>query len=254
MRRTESDPDGLARIEGALADRCDRACALLVFAGASAVAARLEPPLRPFWMLAALIAAAGAVVAGVAAAAAREERDAVLDRILIAAPAAAHDGPVAGRAGRIGSPRGRARLAGRLDRLVDRSRRGARGECFHTGLVRMHAPRLRAIAARLRAAEAPASAVARLNRLLADPGSPLVAREADVQRFAAWVRQIEIDLATPVPVSSRRAFDRPQARPDRGGAALLRAEPARGRVPGQADGRGGRLRREGADPGGRHRR
>jgi hypothetical protein len=254
MSCTESDSERLARAEGTLAAHCDRAWTLLVLAGASTAAATLEPPLRSFWALAALIAACGAALTGVAAAAARQERDAVLDGILIAAPGAGRDGAVAGRARRIGSPRARAQLAGRLDRLVARSRRGARAECFQTGLVRMHAPRLRAIAARVRAADAPASALARLNRLLTDPGSPLVARDADPQRFGAWVRQIEIDLATPVPVSSRRAFDRPQARPDRGGAALLRPEPARGRVPGQADGRGGRLRREGADAGGRHRR
>jgi hypothetical protein len=254
MSTTESDRERLARAEDTLVNRCDRAWGLFVLAGASAGAARLEPPLRSFWVLAALIAACGSGLFGTAAAGARDERDAVLDEILIVASRTAREDAVGDRARRIGSPRARAGLARRLDALVARSGRGGRAECFQAGLVRAHAARLRAIAARLRAADAPAPALARLHRLLRDPGSPLVARDPDGQRFAAWLRQIEIDLGTPVPVSSRRAFDRPQARPDRGGAAVLRPEPARGRVPGQADGRGRRLRREGADAGGRHRR
>jgi hypothetical protein len=244
----------LGRTQEALAARCDRACSLAVLAGASGVAARLEPAIASFWALAAVIAACGAALAATAACAARDDRDAALDAVLIAAAGAPGNGAAADRARRIGSPRARARLAGRLEALVSRSLRGGRAECFQTGLVRLHAARLRTIAARLRAGEAPASALARLNRLLADPVSPLVARDADNQRFGAWLRQIEIDLGTPVPVSSRRAFDRSQARPDRGRAALLGAEPARGRVPGQADGRGRRLRRQGADARGRLRR
>jgi hypothetical protein len=59
----------------------------------------------------------------------------------------------------------------------------------------------------------PVSALARVNRLLWDPAGPLVRRPADAERFAAWLRQIEVDMglpappraASPVPVSSRRA-------------------------------------------------
>ena len=53
------------------------------------------------------------------------------------------------------------------------------------------------------------------------------------------------------PVSSWRVACRPQARSDRLGAAVLGSEQARDRVPGQADGRGGYLRRQGADARGR---
>jgi hypothetical protein len=66
----------------------------------------------------------------------------------------------ADRARRIGSPRARATLAGRIDALVARSRRGAPAERFQTGLVRVHADRLRVIAERVRAADAPASGLA----------------------------------------------------------------------------------------------
>jgi hypothetical protein len=243
----------LACTEEALAARCELAWVLLVLACASAVAGRVEPALGAFWDWAAVIATGAAALAGSAALGARRERDGVLDGMLIAGPMVCPD-VAAARARRIGSPRARARLAARLEALVVRSRRGGRFECFQTGLVRMHAARLRAVAGRLRHDEVPVSAIARIHRLLADPASPLVGRDTDVQRFAVWVRQIEIDLATPGPVSSRRALDRSQTRPDRGGAALLRPEPARGRVPGQADGRGRRLRRQGADAGGRHRR
>ena len=231
MSSTRSDRERLERVEGALLARCDAAWVLLVLSAASAVAARLEPLRGSVWDWAAVIAAGASALAGAAALGARHERNGVLDAMLIVAPLACGEGPAARRARRIGSPRARMRTAARLDALVVRARRGGRGECFQTGLVRVHAVRLRAIAVRLRASDPPVSALARIHRLL-----------------------IEIDLGTPVSVSSRRALDRSQARSDRGGAALLRTEPARGRVPGQADGRGRRLRREGADAGGRHRR
>ena len=40
----------------------------------------------------------------------------------------------------------------------------------------------------------PVSALARVNRLLWDPAGPLVLRPADGERFAAWLRQIEVDM------------------------------------------------------------
>ena len=140
----------LACTEEALAARCELAWVLLVLACASAVAGRLEPALGAFWDWAAVIATGAAALAGSAALGARRERDDALDAMLIAAPMAAADGATAARACRIASPRARARLAGRLEALVVRSARGGRFECFQTGLVRIHAARLRAVAAQLR--------------------------------------------------------------------------------------------------------
>jgi hypothetical protein len=187
----------LACTEEALAARCELAWVLLVLACASAAAGRLEPTFGPFWDWAAVIATGAAALAGSVVLGARRERDGALDVILIVGPTASADGATAARARRITSPRARARLAARIEALVVRAERVPRSECFQTGLVRTHAARLRAMAAMLHRDEVPVSAIARINRLLEDPTSPLVARDADVQRFAVWVRQIEIDLAGP---------------------------------------------------------
>src|SRR3954452_25545112 len=81
MTRTESDSELVARLERALAARGERAWSLVILAGASALAARLEPPLGAFWDWAALIAACASALAGAAALGARGERDAALDGI-----------------------------------------------------------------------------------------------------------------------------------------------------------------------------
>jgi hypothetical protein len=103
-------------------------------------------------------------------------------------------------------------LAARLDALVARADRAPNRECFQAGLVRLHRSRLRRIALAMRSGVPVAdSAVARVNRFLWDPGSPLVRRPDDDERFSAWLRQIEVELgltcaapaATPIPVSSR---------------------------------------------------
>ena len=97
MTRTESDSERLACLDGALAVRCELAWSLFVLAGASALAARLEPPLGAFWDWSALIAACASALAGAAALGARNERDAALDVILIVSPAAAGGGAAANR-------------------------------------------------------------------------------------------------------------------------------------------------------------
>ena len=153
MSSIAPDRARLARLEEAQSARYDLAWVLLVLAAASAVAGRVEPPLGSFWDWAAVIAAGASAFAGAAALGARRERDRALDAWLIAASPASYDGRAAMRACRIGSPRARAGLATRLEALVVRSGRGGRAECFQTGLVRMHAARLCAVARRLRAGD-----------------------------------------------------------------------------------------------------
>jgi hypothetical protein len=71
MSRTECDRERVARLDGALEARCDLAWTLFVLAGASAVAARFEPPLEAFWDCAALIAACASALVAAAPPAAR---------------------------------------------------------------------------------------------------------------------------------------------------------------------------------------
>ncbi len=221
-----------AHLEAVVHDRLARAWSLAVLAAAAAVAALVEPVLAAFFTATSAIAAAASAAQLLAARRARREADAVLDAILIGAVDPPGSGALQRRARRNSSRRHRRRLARRLESLVDRAERSPRRECFQTGLVRLHSRRMCAIAGALRREPPPAaSAVARVHRLLWDPASPLVRREADAMRFSAWLRQIEVDLgatraAAAVPVSSRRAVDRSQARSDRVRAALRGARQA----------------------------
>jgi hypothetical protein len=201
-----------AQLEGAIARRRERVASLVALAGASAVAALLEPALAPFWDRAAAIAAAAAAATLLAAAGAGSEAEYGLDAMLIAAAGHPRGGALRRRAERISSQRHRRLVARRLAALVARADRAPNRECFQAGLVRLHRSRLLEIARAVRDGEpAAASALARVNRFLWDPGSPLVRRPDDDERFSAWLRQIEVELGltraapapTPVPVSSR---------------------------------------------------
>jgi hypothetical protein len=223
--------DALARLELLIQARRERAWSLAVLA-AAAIAALLEPVPTSFFAATSAIAAAASAAQLLAARRAGGDADRVLDAILIGAVDVPGSGALARRARRNSSRRHRRRLARRLESLVDHAQRNPRRECYQTGLVRLHSERICAIAGTLwRESPPAASAVARVHRLLWDPGSPLVRREADAVRFSAWLRQIEVDLgaaraAAPVPVSSRRAVDRSQARSDRVRAALRGARQA----------------------------
>jgi hypothetical protein len=229
---SSTDGQRRARLEELVRDRRERALTLAVLAVASAVAAALEPALAPFWIAASAIAVAASAAVLLAARRAGGEADTVLDAMLIGVVGTPGSAALARRARRNSSLRHRRRLARRLESLVDCAERNPRRECFQTGLVRLHSRRMCGIAAALRRESPPAaSAVARVHRLLWDPASPLVRREADAVRFSAWLRQIEVDLgatraAVPVPVSSRRAVARSQARSDRVRAALRGARQA----------------------------
>ncbi len=229
---SSTDGQRRARLEGLIRDRRERALTLAVLAAASAVAAVLEPALAPFWAATSAIAVAASAALLLAARRAGGEADTVLDAMLVGALDASGSEALAHRARRNSSRRHRRRLARRLESLVDRAERNPRRECFQTGLVRLHSRRMCGIAEALRReSPPPASAIARVHRLLWDPASPLVRREADPLRFSAWLRQIEAELgatraAAPVPVSSRRAVDRSQARSDRVRAALRGARQA----------------------------
>jgi hypothetical protein len=200
------------QLEAAIGLRRERALALVVLAAASAVAAMLEPAQAPFWEWAGAIAAAAAAATLLAALGVGREAERGLDAMLIVTVGQPRRGALRRRADRISSRRHRRRVARRLDALVDRADRAPNRECFEAALVRLHRSRLRRIARAVRR-EPPvtAAAVARVNRFLWDPGSPLVRRPGDDERFSAWVRQIEADLElsraahapTPVPVSSR---------------------------------------------------
>ena len=132
--------------------------------------------------------------------------------MLIAAAGHPRGGALRRRAERISSQRHRRLVARRLAALVARADRAPNRECFQAGLVRLHRSRLLEIARAVRDGEPAAdSALARVNRFLWDPGSPLVRRPDDDERFSAWLRQIEVELGltraapapTPLPVSSR---------------------------------------------------
>ena len=210
--RRHTTGQGRAQIESAI-ERCrERAASMVALAGASAVAAVVEPAEAPFWERAAAIAAAAALATLLAAAGAGREADGRLDAMLIAAAGQPRGGALRRRAGRICSARHRRMVAARLDALVARADRAPNRECFQAGLVRLHRSRLGQIAMAMRGGAPVAdSAVARVNRFLWDPGSPLVRRPDDDERFSAWLRQIEVELgltraapaATPIPVSSR---------------------------------------------------
>jgi len=201
-----------ARLEDAIARRRDRMASLAALASASAVAAALEPAQAPFWERAAVIAAAAAVATLLAAAGGPSEVEAGLDAMLIASAGLPRGGALRRRAERISSQRHRRLVARRIEALVGRADRAPNRECFQAGLVRLHRSRLLLIARAVRAGQpVEESAVARVNRFLWDPGSPLVRRPGDDERFSAWLRQIEVELglprtapaATPRPVSSR---------------------------------------------------
>jgi hypothetical protein len=161
---------------------------------------------------AAASAAAAAAATLLAAAGAGSEAEYGLDAMLIAAAGHPRGGALRRRAERISSQRHRRLVARRLAALVARADRAPNRECFQAGLVRLHRSRLLEIARAVRDGEPAAdSALARVNRFLWDPGSPLVRRPDDDERFSAWLRQIEVELGlnraaptpTPVPVSSR---------------------------------------------------
>lgn len=153
------------------------------------------PPEALFWKLAAVIAALAAIATLLAALDARGQAHHELDAMLMEVTGEPRGGALRRRAERISSPGHRRAVARRLDALVDRADVVPNRECYHVGLVRLHRTRLRRIAERVRRdTPVPAWAVARLNRFLWDPASPLVRRPADPERFAVWLRQIEIDL------------------------------------------------------------
>ena len=232
LAHTSSAEGERARLELLIHDRRERAWSLAVLAAGAAVVALVEPVRAAFFSATSAIAVAASATQMLAARRASGDLDMVLDAMLIGAVDPPAGAALARRARRNSSRRHRCRLARRLESLVVRAERNPRRECFQTGLVRLYSTRMRVIARTLRReSPPPASAVARVHRLLWDQASPLVRWEADPVRFSAWLRQIEVDLgaaraAAPVPVSSRRAVDRSQARSDRVRAALRGARQA----------------------------
>jgi hypothetical protein len=196
--RPFTDTQRQAALAEAISGRREQASTLAVLAVASAVAALAEPREAPFWVWATAFAAAAALVTLLSAQCARRNADRALDATLATVAGRPRDRALRRRATRICSPRHRRRAARRLDALVARAGRVPSRECFHAELVRAQRSRLRRIGRTLRREPpVPAAAVARVNRLLWDPASPLVRWPADAERFAAWVRQIEADLDLP---------------------------------------------------------
>jgi hypothetical protein len=182
-------------VVGSIEVRGDRALSLVVLAASSAIAAVLVPPEALFWKLAAVIAGLAAIATFLAALNAWEQARHELDAMLMEVTGEPRGGALRRRAERISSPGHRRAVARCLDALVDRADVIPNRECYHVGLVRLHRTRLRRIAATVRReAPLPPSTIARLNRFLWDPASPLVRRPADGERFSIWLRQIEIDL------------------------------------------------------------
>ena len=181
----------LAALEERIRDRRTGAAAFAALALICAVTAVADPSLRGYCVTAAVPTVGWTLVIVADWLGARADRDLAVAELLVCARPGDAESPVRGFASR----RHVRSLERGIRRLQSHASRPRRREVFQTSLVASHHARLSAIAAALAASEPlPVSAIARIHLLLHAPGSPLLTRDADPQRFAAWLRPIEHDL------------------------------------------------------------
>jgi hypothetical protein len=181
-------------LEERMRDRRTGAVAFAALALTCAAAAVADPALRGYCVTAALPTVGWTLVIVADWLGARADRDLAVAELLVCAHAGDAGLSVRGFASR----RHVRSLERGIRRLLSHASRPQRREVFQTSLVASHHARLSAIAAALAASgPLPVSAIARIHLLIHAPGSPLLTRHADPQRFAAWLRPIEHDLGLP---------------------------------------------------------